>query len=165
VRTVDFATRLYPPNGSGESIDLYWYRHYRSRYTIASEKYSTLHVRCRSLEDCDPRRPTRSGLSGKNSDGDALAILDGDSDERNVSKTFPLLDKLQDLRLAVFGAVEAKNVSPRKVFGLLARASGAHAVRKEGGWIYAGMRNRYELYPGEESDEEEDGPEDGPSGW
>ena len=37
-------------------------------------------------------------------------------------------------------------------------------VRNEGGWVYAGMRKRFELYPGEESDGEEDGPEDGPGG-
>lgn len=41
VRTVDFATRLYLPYGSGESVDLYWYCHCRARYTIEDENQFT----------------------------------------------------------------------------------------------------------------------------
>lgn len=91
-----------------------------------------------------------------------MAILDGDTDEDDVRKDFVLLPKLNQLKTILFPQPENNMVSPRKVFGLLARASGAHAVRAEGGWLYAGMRKRYELYPGEESDGEEDGSEDGP---
>jgi hypothetical protein len=93
--------------------------------------------------------------------GKLLAILDGDTKEHRVTKDFVLLPQLNKLRSVLFGPQQTE-VSPRKVFGLLARASGAHAVREEGGWVYAGMRKRYELYPGEESDGEEDGPENGP---
>ncbi|KAL3775226.1 hypothetical protein ACHAWO_007898 [Cyclotella atomus] len=132
-----------------------WYRHFRSRNTIANEKYSTLHFVIREIEDCDPFRPTDSLLSRRGEDGRVL-------DEDEVRKDFALLPKSNELRAVLFGAEESK-VSPRKVFGLLARAFGAHAVRQEGGWIYAGIRKRYELYPGEESDGEEDGPENGPN--
>ena len=164
VRTVNFLTRLYPPNGTGQSIDLYWYRHFRSRNTIANEKYSTLHVSIRDLRDCDPFHPTHSFLSDRGDRHDCgkrLAILDGDTNEDRVRKDFVTLPLLNELKSVLFGPQQTK-LSPRKVFGLLARASGAHAVREEGGWVYAGMRKRYELYPGEASDGEEDGPENGP---
>ena len=55
MRTVEFATRLYSPAGNGASLDLHWYRHYRERMTIAPEKYSTLYVLARSLQDANPR--------------------------------------------------------------------------------------------------------------
>ena len=122
-----------------------------------------MHASIRKLEDCDPTRPTDSMLSGKNSARGAFAILDGDTYENNIKRTFASLKKLRDLRMVLFGSEDEKNVSLRKEFGLIVRASGAHNVREEGGWAYSGMRNRHELNPGEQSDEEEDGPEDGPS--
>lgn len=79
--------------------------------------------------------------------GNELAFLEG-----NRTKRFTLLDQLQHLRLILFGPSKEKEVSFRKVFELLASASGSHVVRKEGGWLYAGMKKRYELYPGDECD-------------
>jgi hypothetical protein len=167
VRTVEFGTRLYSPIGNGQAIDLHWYRHYRSRMTIAPEKYSNLFAQSRELGDCNATRPDKTYLNWREeSIRDALALLDGDTNEDEVSKAFATLPEIYRYRKILFGDGDdvGKKISSRKVFGLLARASGAHIVRKEGGWVYAGMRKRYELYPGEESDGEEDGPEDGPGG-
>jgi len=165
VRTVEFGTRLYSPIGNGRSIDLHWYHHYRQRMTIAPEKYSNLFAEARTLEECDPTRPDHTWLNWRNkSTGDALALLDGDTDEDHVRKKFAKMPEINQYRKVLFGEGDdlATKISGRKVFGLLARAAGAHVVRNEGGWVYAGMRKRYELFPGEESDGEEDGEENGP---
>lgn len=162
VRTVDFETRLYSPIGNGNSIDLTWHHHFRERMTIAPEKYCGLWGTMNSLEDAEPFNPTVVNDWREYGDHCALAILDGDTDENQVFKTFATLPRLKKLRETLFGEDGAK-VSTRKTFGLLARASGANAVRSEAGWLFVGMRKRYELYPGEESDEEETGNEDGPS--
>lgn len=165
VRTVEFGTRLYSPIGNGKSIDLHWYRHYRERMTIAPEKYSNLFAQSRELCECNATRPDKSYLNWREEDNrDALALLDGDTNEDEVYKTFATLPQIYRYREDLFGDDVGKKISSRKVFGLLARAAGAHIVRNEGGWVYAGMRKRFELYPGEESDGEEDGPEDGPGG-
>ena len=167
-RTVEFGTRLYSPTGNGRSIDLHWYRHYRQRMTIAPEKYSNLYAIDRTLGMCNAMSPSQTDLDWRREDENrALAILDGDTNEDRVSKTFATLPQLKEMRDIIFGdddAAVSEKISTRKVFGLLARAAGAHVVRNEGGWVYAGMRKRYELYPGEESDGEEDGNEDGPGG-
>mmetsp|Transcript_371 Transcript_371/g.869 ORF Transcript_371/g.869 Transcript_371/m.869 type:complete len:424 (-) Transcript_371:170-1441(-) len=167
VRTVEFGTRLYSPTGNGCSVDLHWYRHYRQRMTIAPEKYSNLYAIDRYLGSCNAMTPSHTDLDWRREDEDrALAILDGDTNEDRVSKTFATLPQLKEMRGIIFGndGAVSEKISTRKVFGLLARAAGAHVVRNEGGWVYAGMRKRYELYPGEESDGEEDGNEDGPGG-
>ena len=161
-RTVEFSTRLYSPIGNGESIDLSWYYHFRTRRIMAHEKYSILHALRRSLVSVKPMDPT-SSFNRRHMDEDSvLAILDGDSDETKVHKKFATLNDLKHYRSVLFGK-GGDTLSTRKVFGLLARAAGAQCVSKqEVGWIYAGMRKRYELFPGEESDGEEDGNEDGP---
>ena len=163
-RTIEFQTRFYAPAGTGASVDLSWYHHYRMRNTIAPEKYSTLYVKSRSLGGSCPDDPTGAfEWRGADENGAmCLACLDGDTDERQVGKTFATLVQLRALRDALFGT-HAK-VSPRKTFGLLARASGAHIVNTEAGWLYVGMRERYELYEDEDSAGEEDGPPDGVDG-
>ena len=167
LRTVEFGTRIYTPIGNGQSIDLHWYRHYRQRMTMAPENYSKLVGEIRELSDCNPEEPDRTYLKWRQiKKSDALAVLDGDTKEGEVRKTFVSKPKLAHYRVALFGDDKklAKQISNRKVVGLLARASGAHIVREEGGWVYFGMRKRFDLLAGEESDGEEDGPEDGPSG-
>ena len=164
VRTVEFATRLYSPTGNGSSIDLLWYYHFRTRMTIAAEKYSTLYAFIRPLEEAARQSDSPTAIENRREEGpdshNVLAILDGDTDEDHVHKTFVTLPRLRELRTAL--GKDYNELSPRKVFAILARASGAHIAGNEAGWVYSGMRNRYELYPGEESDGEEDGPEDGP---
>ena len=164
-RTVEFSTRLYSPSGTGTSVDLSWYRHFRMRNTIAPEKYSTLHAKARKLRDACPGDPARA-FDWRNAKEEygvmALGCLDGDTDERNVSKTFATLVPLRQLRSLLFGP--SAKISPRKVFGLLSRAAGAHVVNEEAGWLYMGMRERYELLESEQSDGEEHGNPDGDDG-
>jgi hypothetical protein len=162
-RTVEFSTRLYSPIGNGKSIDISWYYHFRARGSIANEKYSTMYANERSLSEAEPFRPTDSFKWRDMGKKSALAILDGDSNEEEVYKTFASQSTLKEYRFVLFGEA-GETLSTRKVFGLLARAAGSRCIAKENGWAYAGMRERYELYPGETSDGEEDGDEDGPSG-
>lgn len=169
VRTVEFTTRLYSPSGNGASLDLHWYHHYRERMTTAPEKYSTLHVFPRTLEDTNPTDPTKS-FDWRKDEGQPIATLDGDRDEERVFKKFAATSKIRALRDVLFPpptpatATEAppRLLSLRKVFVLLARASGAHIIRGEAGWLFHGIRGRFKLESGEESDGQEDGPEDGP---
>jgi hypothetical protein len=163
-RTIEFQTRFYSPTGTGASVDLSWRHHHRMRQTIAPEKYSTFYVKSRSLVDACPDEPT-STFEWREADVDgatSLGCLDGDTDEHQVIKSFATLVPLRALRDTLFGP--SAKVSQRKIFGLLARASGAHIVDNEAGWLYAGMRERYELHEGEDSDGEEDGPPDGADG-
>lgn len=163
-RTVEFETRLYSTIGNGSSVELAWYYHFRPRNYIPTEKYSAAYAVERELEGVQPKRPSDISFNFRKCDEDeAVAILDGDSDEDHVHKTFATLSFLKDHGKTLLGEEFVSKVSARKIFGVLARASGAHAIRQEGGWIFAGMRNRYELYPEEESDGEETGSEDGPT--
>lgn len=158
-RTIEFQTRLYAPTGTGASVDVSWRHHFRMRQTIAPEKYSTLYAKSRSLGDACPDDPTRTfdWRKAKVNGAMCLGCLDGDTDPEQVRKKFASLVNLRALCDSLFGP--GAKISPRKTFGVLARASGAHTVNNEAGWLYVGMRERYELEKGEESAGEEDGPE------
>jgi len=162
VRTVEFATRIYAPTGNGQSIDLHWRHHYRERMTMAPEKYCILHAQLRLFSDIQPLDPTKIFNWRKMDDEDALAILDGDTNENRVLKEFATVPRVKEYGCALFGEAEAPKISSRKIIALLARAAGAHVVGREAGWVYVGIRKRFELFPGEESDGEEKGEEDGP---
>ena len=99
VRTVEFGTRLYSPIGNGKAIDLHWYRHYRQRMTIAPEKYSNIFAQSRELDDCTATRPDKTYLNWREENTrDALALLDGDTNEDEVYKTFATLPQIYQYR-------------------------------------------------------------------
>ena len=151
-RTIEFQTRLYAPIGTGASVDLSWRHHFRRRM-FAGESAATLYVKSRNLGDACPDDPCAIGIEADADGATCLGCLDGDTDEGQVGKTFATLVPLRALGDALFGP--CAKVSPRKIFGLLARASGAHIVNNEAGWLYAGMRSRYELHEDEDSAGEE----------
>jgi len=163
--TAKFNTRIYSPSGNGKSIDLHWYRHYREGVPMDPEyKYSILYAVRRQLEDVQPFDPTITFAWRKLDEANALAILEGNIHQEKFStRTFATLPMLREWRTDFFGDDDSvtQNISLRKVFAILARASGANLAFGGGGWLFRGMRVRYELYHGEDSDEEVDGNEDG----
>ena len=156
-RTVDVKARLYSPIGNGSSVDLKWYRHFRQRFSCNGELFSSLRYGSRGT--CCPEQPCASDV-----DYTVLASVECansfSEEDEEIRYEVCRLPELKDAAEELFGEDYAKSVSKRKVFALLARASGAYHVGGAGSWIYKEMRDRFELSNCEESDEEEKA-----SGW
>jgi hypothetical protein len=159
-QSVEVCTRFYPPTGQGTSVDLSWWFHC-NRWR--GEKFSCLHASIRSLSDAGAAVPSQSTHEWRDGSSAPLAELDGDTHADDAHsrtiKTFCALPRLCHLSECVAGPQPP--ISSRKTFALLARAAGAHSHEKAG-WLFRGLRKRFELHAGEESDEEEDGAENGP---
>ncbi|KAI0030138.1 hypothetical protein K488DRAFT_72413 [Vararia minispora EC-137] len=56
-RTVNARTRLYSPFGTGASMDFVYDYHYRTRFYMADERFSTLYARARSIKEVDSEKP------------------------------------------------------------------------------------------------------------
>ena len=99
----------------------------RRQHCTSNHAISATHAHC-------PDDPCAIGIEADADGATCLGCLDGETDEGHVGKTFATLVPLRALGDALFGP--CAKVSPRKIFGLLARASGAHIVNNEAGWLY-----------------------------
>jgi hypothetical protein len=119
---------------------------------------SSLKAAIRSHHHVSPSQPTASDAS----DGMKLANLKINENGEMKSKTFCSQKALDPVKEALLGGKLASQICAHKMFGLLARASGAYHVRETCPWVYIGMHQRFKkLRPGEESDEEETAGYDG----
>ncbi|KAF8597266.1 hypothetical protein BDV93DRAFT_610504 [Ceratobasidium sp. AG-I] len=56
-REVSAKTRLYSPFGIGTSIDFFYSYHYRTRMFGAGERFSSLYVKSKTIDECNAKEP------------------------------------------------------------------------------------------------------------
>jgi len=155
-RTCHFENRFYVPVGTGESYDLHYIYHLRPRFYCDGEKFSSLHVGERTIQDCDPEDPTpikdwdpAKGCRSKKVDARMVKLLIQEGKKKATRTTQGVLREIGRRILGKEG-----RMSERKVWALMARAGGMCAAREELNH-FKGAQKLSKLAEGEETDEQE----------
>ena len=155
VRTVHFENRFYSPVGNGNSFDIYFKYHFRSRSSY-EEKSTCLHVIERSIDDCHPDDPTSFGkwsaVTSNHCDRLVVKLLDQDGKKKAVHAKKGALKELGSSLFQKSGVM-----SERKIWMLFARAGGLCTTGDKTGVYFNDARRKYGKLPkNEDSDNEED---------